>query len=173
VCQQLLKQIPEHVLAQRCEDNDDEVCPVTPANLASECLRGLKEQEDPCDGGRACSCMKPLAEHPEAKWSLSRAAVRRFNMMREQLQYRDAGSFGIQIFGEYSIWGTIKVIDNQILDFQEANDWKEQWAVCEALAILLGAEELSDMEWYVTHILPNLGYSLNDLILDPRIPLVS
>ncbi|CAI7648887.1 unnamed protein product [Penicillium manginii] len=90
--------------------------------------------------------MKPLAEHPEAKWSLSRAAVRRFNMMREQLQYRDAGSFGIQMFGEYSIWGTIKVIDNQILDFQEANDWKEQWAVCEALAILLGAEELSDME---------------------------
>lgn len=46
-------------------------------------------------------------------------------MMREQMQYRNPGSFGIIIFGDFTIWGMIKVIENQVLDFNEAIDWKE------------------------------------------------
>ncbi|KAJ5979881.1 hypothetical protein N7481_007179 [Penicillium waksmanii] len=132
VCKQLLEQIPEEVLRHRQrEASDDEE----------------GDQEPPCDGGRTCSCMKPLAEHPEAKFSLSRAGVWRFNMMREQLPYRNPETFGILMFSDFHTWGTIEVIENQVLDFNEAIDWREQWAVCEALVMFLGAEEINSMGW--------------------------
>ncbi|CAI7654537.1 unnamed protein product [Penicillium pancosmium] len=128
VCKQLLEQLPEQIQRER-ENSDDE------------------NQEPPCDGGETCSCMKPLAEHPESKYSLSQAGAWRFNMMREQLPYRNPETFGMMMFSDYPIWGTIEVIENQILDFNEATDWREQWAVCEALIMFLGAEELNAMGW--------------------------
>lgn len=78
------------------------------------------------------------------------------------------------MFSDYPIWGTIEVIENQILDFNEATDWREQWAVCEAFIMFLGAEELKAMGWYVITLILICGWlPLTGVILGPRNPLIS
>ncbi|KAJ5110531.1 hypothetical protein N7532_001066 [Penicillium argentinense] len=100
-------------------------------------------KNDPhCDGGATCPCMDPVAEHPEAKYCISRAGMQRFNMVREMFQYRDPDTFGMYTFNDASAYGLLEVMENQILDFEEAHkNWKAQWAVCEAVAMYIGADE--------------------------------
>jgi hypothetical protein len=117
--------------------------------------------------------MKTLAEHPESRFSLSQAGAWRFNIMREQLPYRNPETFGMMMFSDYPVWGTIEVIENLILDFNEATDWREQWAVCEALIMFLRAEELNAMGWCVIALILIYGLSSIGVILGPRNPLIS
>ena len=95
--------------------------------------------------------MKPLAEHPEAKYCISRAGMQRFNMITGMLPYRDPDTFEMHTFNDAALFGLLEVMENQILDFEEAHeDWKAQWAVCEAVAMFIGADDFGGLGMYVS-----------------------
>ncbi|KAK0644128.1 hypothetical protein B0T16DRAFT_460214 [Cercophora newfieldiana] len=75
--------------------------------------------------------------------------IRRIAVLR---LLRDAGPWRLHTFGIHTCWGTVKVIQNYFLDFEEAtrNNYKEQWAICEAFAYFTptgyGADKLNMIE---------------------------
>ncbi|KAK4159952.1 hypothetical protein QBC43DRAFT_120756 [Cladorrhinum sp. PSN259] len=44
-------------------------------------------------------------------------------------------------FNDHSAYGALEVLQNVILDFEEANGWQEKWAVCEALGCFLKTDD--------------------------------
>ena len=91
-----------------------------------------------CDGGKTCLCDKPAADHPDHKWKLSVAGRAKFYAQRIHCDLRDPDNFHMYTCNDHSAYGVLEVVQNLLLDFDEAaNNWKDQWAVCEALAFLL------------------------------------
>ncbi|KAL2022227.1 hypothetical protein VTK56DRAFT_5837 [Thermocarpiscus australiensis] len=92
----------------------------------------------PCDGGKTCLCNKPAAEHPDHVWKLSAAGKYRFFMQRIHSELRCPDNFNMYTFNDHEGYGVLEVLQNLILDFEEpAGNYKEQWAICEALAFFL------------------------------------
>lgn len=52
---------------------------------------------------------------------------------------RDPDNFGMYTFNDHLAYGALEVIQNLMLDYEEASNWQEQWWVCEALALFLFA----------------------------------
>ena len=88
-----------------------------------------------CDGGRTCLCGKAASEHPDHIWKLSAAGRHKFFTTRTLSDVRNPDAFGLYTFNDHHAYGDLEVVQNLFLDFEEAADnYKEQWAVCEALA---------------------------------------
>jgi hypothetical protein len=149
-CKQLLE---NRTMEEEDDEDDEDEEGVGIAKLWQQIMMliACSQKNDPhCDGGATCPCMDPLAEHPEAKYCISRAGMQRFNMIRGMLPYRDPDSFGMYTFNDASAYGLLEVMENQILDFEEAHkNWKAQWAVCEAVAMFIGADEFPGLGQYV------------------------
>ncbi|XHG02977.1 hypothetical protein AWENTII_006298 [Aspergillus wentii] len=72
--------------------------------------------------------------------------MRRMNTYRIMVDLRDPDSFSMYTFNDHAGYGGIEVAQNMLLDFHEASgNWKEQWAVCEALALMLTCNTLGSI----------------------------
>ncbi|KAF6834027.1 hypothetical protein CPLU01_05160 [Colletotrichum plurivorum] len=91
-----------------------------------------------CDLGKTCLCDKLAADHPEAPYVITRAAYHKLMNQQVKSQVRNPDSFDMHTFNDHAAYGSLQVLQNLILDFEEAEGcWKEQWVVCEALAPLI------------------------------------
>ncbi|RAH71294.1 uncharacterized protein BO66DRAFT_410467 [Aspergillus aculeatinus CBS 121060] len=62
------------------------------------------------------------------------------------LNLRNPDAFDMYTFNDHAGYGAIEVAQNVLLDFHEAaGNWKEQWAICEALALLFNTDSLDPM----------------------------
>lgn len=87
-----------------------------------------------CDGGKTCICQKPAAEHPDHPLTITVAGWEKFAHQMIHTNLRIPGNFGMYIFNDFAGYGVLEILQNLVLDFVEAKDnWKEQWAVCEAI----------------------------------------
>lgn len=101
-----------------------------------------KQPKAKCDGGKTCLCTKPAADHPDAPFVIMNAGYRKLMTQQIHCQVRDPDSFRMYTYNDHSAYGVLQVIQNLVLDFEEAKDnWKEQWVICEALAPFI---------WYLT-----------------------
>ncbi|KAK1977153.1 hypothetical protein LZ30DRAFT_785095 [Colletotrichum cereale] len=108
------------------EEDDDE---------DNEDGEGNKQPKGKCDGGKTCICTKPVAEHPNAPFVMTNAGYRKLMTQQIHCQVRDPDSFGMYTYNDHSAYGVLQVLQNLILDYEEAkDDWKEQWVICEAMA---------------------------------------
>ncbi|KAG7286693.1 hypothetical protein NEMBOFW57_009004 [Staphylotrichum longicolle] len=93
-----------------------------------------------CDAARHASATSP-SEHPDHIWKLSAAGKDKFFTQRIYVSLRSPDNFGMYTFNDHEGYGVLEVLQNLILDFEEAaGNYKEQWAVCEALAFFLSDE---------------------------------
>ncbi|KAE8364716.1 hypothetical protein BDV27DRAFT_111365 [Aspergillus caelatus] len=91
-----------------------------------------------CDGGKKCLCHKLASDHPEYPWVATRAGVRKFTNQHVHADIRCPDVFDMDVFNDFTGYGLVEVAQNLVLDFVEAEgDWKEQWAVCEAVGIAI------------------------------------
>lgn len=103
-----------------------------------------------CDDGETCMCNRPAAEHPGYRWRLSAAGKRKLFAQRVHFQLRCPGNFGMRTFDDHEHFGVVEILQNLVLDFEEAANYKEQWAVCEALAFFLRTRVARNMAVYVS-----------------------
>jgi hypothetical protein len=116
------------------DDDDDE------ENEDAEASDKPKKQPS-CDGGETCLCDKPAAEHPDHIWKFTAAGKRKFFTQQIHCQLRCPDYFRMYTFNDHVGYGILEVLENLILDFEEAgNNYKEQWAVCECLALFLATD---------------------------------
>ncbi|KAK1995840.1 hypothetical protein LX36DRAFT_659190 [Colletotrichum falcatum] len=95
---------------------------------------GDKQPRAKCDGGETCLCTKPAAEHPDAPFFMTNAGYRKLMTQQIHCQVRDPDNFSMYTYNDHSAYGVLQVIQNLILDYEEAKDnWKEQWVICEAM----------------------------------------
>ncbi|KAK4207749.1 hypothetical protein QBC37DRAFT_379782 [Rhypophila decipiens] len=62
---------------------------------------------------------------------------------KDQWQLRDPPNFHAHTFGEHEGYGVVEVIQNLVLDFEDAGaagNWREQYAICEAIAFFMMTE---------------------------------
>ncbi|WDK12505.1 hypothetical protein CGRA01v4_03785 [Colletotrichum graminicola] len=91
-------------------------------------------QQPKCDGGETCLCTKPAEEHPDAPFFMTNAGYRKLMTQNIHCELRDPDNFGMYTYNDHAAYGVLQVIQNIILDFEEAKDnWKEQWVICEAM----------------------------------------
>ena len=91
-----------------------------------------------CDGGKKCLCHKLASDHPEYPWVATRAGVRKLSNQHVHADIRCPDVFDMDVFNDFTGYGLVEVAQNLILDFVEAEgDWKEQWAICEAVGIAI------------------------------------
>lgn len=90
-------------------------------------------------GRKGCQCFMPAEEHPDHPWVVSQAGYRKYTTQLIHLELRDPDNFGMYTFNDHAGYGCLEVVQNLFLDYVEAAErgWKEQWAVCEGLGILL------------------------------------
>ncbi|KAF5863229.1 hypothetical protein ETB97_010457 [Aspergillus alliaceus] len=90
-----------------------------------------------CDGGNKCFCNKPVLDHSEHPWVVTRAGLRKLANQHVHADSRNPDLFG---------YGVVEVVQNLVLDFVEASgNWKEQWAVCEAMSLFLNGDAIAPM----------------------------
>lgn len=97
-----------------------------------------EESNGKCDSGKTCLCKKPAADHPDHPWKLTVAGREKFFAQHVHASLRSPGSFGMYTINDHGAYGVLELVQNLILDFEEAaGNYKEQWVVCEALAFFL------------------------------------
>ena len=114
------------------EDDDDE------GDGSERPVDGLKRQGPPC-GKKQCKCFKPVAANPEHPWVITWAGYKKSMNQFLHNFVRDPDHFSMYIYNDFSAYGSLEVLENLVLDFEEAEKeqrggWREQWAVCEAAA---------------------------------------
>ncbi len=111
--------------------------------LADDEAGAAEKAKSRCDGGRTCVCSKPAAEHPAHEWVFTAAALRKQRDLCAHTKLRDPDCFAMYTYNDHSGYGVLEVMQNIILDFDEArhdkNDkgWQAQWAVVEAAALFM------------------------------------
>ena len=91
-----------------------------------------------CDGGKTCLCEKLAADHPDHMWKLSSAGKRKFFVQYTHFALRCPDNFDMYTFNDHTGYGVLEMVQNLILDFEEAaQNVKVQWAICETLALFL------------------------------------
>ncbi|KAK2777745.1 hypothetical protein CKAH01_11942 [Colletotrichum kahawae] len=94
------------------------------------------EDEDEEDGDED----EEEGDGPKPKCDLGKTFIMRagyYKLMNQQpnVQVRDPDFFGMYTYNDHRAYGIIEIIQNLVLDFDEASaNWKEQWVICEALA---------------------------------------
>lgn len=91
-----------------------------------------------CDGRKSCLCSKPAAENPDHALIISLAGSRKHLTLHDLANLRCPDLFDMYTFNDHHGYGVLEVVQNLFLDFVEAeSDWREQWAVCEAMCFFL------------------------------------
>lgn len=98
---------------------------------------GNKKEKAKCDGGKSCVCNKPASEHPDHRWILTYGGYRKFIDQYTMQDLRDPDNFAMYTYNDHMPYGVLEVIQNLVLDYEEASNWQEQWWVCEALVLFL------------------------------------
>ncbi|KAJ5815648.1 hypothetical protein N7474_007425 [Penicillium riverlandense] len=94
------------------------------------------KMKDTCDDGKTCLCEKSAAEYPDHPWIFTFAGQQKFLTSMIQLSLRNPDCFGMYVYNDSYGWGIMEVVENLLVDFEEAEgNWKEQWAMCEAIAL--------------------------------------
>ncbi|KAL2867209.1 uncharacterized protein BJX67DRAFT_107911 [Aspergillus lucknowensis] len=89
-----------------------------------------------CDDGDTCVCKKSAAENPDHPFTITTAGHEKFMHQLMHTDLRNPDFFGMFVFNDFAGYGILEVLQNLVLDFVEAEDnWKEQWAVCEAIPL--------------------------------------
>jgi hypothetical protein len=103
-----------------------------------------------CDGGKTCLCNKPANDHPNHIWVTTFACRRKFFAQESFVQMRDPDNFGMSTYNDHAGYGVLQVVENLLLDFVEADsNWREQWVVCETLAMFLQTDMIEPMLMFV------------------------
>ncbi|KAK3349753.1 hypothetical protein B0T25DRAFT_548877 [Lasiosphaeria hispida] len=127
-----------------------------------------EEEEEPekddgkprCDGGKTCICTKPASEHPDHLWTLTTVAHRKFFTQYIQQELRDPDNFGMYTFNDHAAYGMVELVQNLVLDFEEATTAKEQWAICETMAYFLNTDSAGILTQIDDGDLANATYEL-------------
>ncbi|KAI0879873.1 uncharacterized protein GGS22DRAFT_193854 [Annulohypoxylon maeteangense] len=106
-------------------DDDDEV--------------GGATRDGPGCGKKHCLCFKPASLNPDHSWVVSKAGYRKYVIQHTHLNLRDPDNFQMYTFNDHAGYGCVEIVQNLLLDYDEAAErgWREQWAVCEGLALWL------------------------------------
>ncbi|KAI1474121.1 hypothetical protein F4774DRAFT_401622 [Daldinia eschscholtzii] len=104
---------------------------------------GDEDEEGSRDGSKCgrkgCVCFKPVSENPDHPWVVSKAGYRKYYTQHIHLSLRDPDNFDMYTYNDHAGYGCLELVQNLILDYVEAAErgWREQWAVCEGLALWL------------------------------------
>lgn len=111
-----------------------------------------KEPQKPCDGGDTCLCDKPSTDHPDHPFIISRAGNHKYFTARILLSLRCPDMFDMYVYNDFESYGVMEVVENLVTDWIEAGrgkNWKEQWVIVEAIAMLLTGDSIDPMQMYV------------------------
>lgn len=111
-----------------------------------------KQPQQPCDGGDTCICNKPSTEHPDHPFIISRAGNHKYFTARIHLSLRCPDMFDMYVYNDFEAYGVMEVVENLVTDWIEAGrekNWKEQWVVVEAIAMMLAGDSLDPLQMYV------------------------
>ncbi|GIJ98243.1 hypothetical protein Aspvir_000358 [Aspergillus viridinutans] len=101
-----------------------------------------------CDAGKTCLCNKPAAEHPNHPLILSNAGKSKWFTQHTFLDLRCPDAFRMYTFNDHEGYGALEVVQNLFIDYVEASFyWQEQWAVCEATAMLYMSDALAPLNF--------------------------
>lgn len=65
---------------------------------------------------------------------MTNAGLRKFIVLQIHATLRDPDLFNLYTYNDHAGYGVMEVVQNVLLDFEEAkSNWKEQWAICEAI----------------------------------------
>jgi len=102
------------------------------------------ETEEPnkqsCDQGKTCPCGKSAASLPTHPYTMTRAGLARYRMAGNMMNLRNPDTFAMYTFNDHMAYGALEVVQNMLLDFDEAykaQQWRESWAVVEGLALFM------------------------------------
>ncbi|KAL2195168.1 hypothetical protein P885DRAFT_41421 [Corynascus similis CBS 632.67] len=105
--------------------------------------KSLHRKPVKCDDGKTCLCNKPAPEHPNHVWKVSFAGKLKYLTLSTHFTLRCPDMFGMYTFNDHGTYGVVEILQNLILDFEEAaGNYKEKWAICEALAFWLQGDGL-------------------------------
>jgi hypothetical protein len=104
----------------------------------------------PCDGGKTCPCTKTSAELPDYPFTFTRAGIGRHHAASDMMDMRNPDAMGMYTFNDHMAYGALEVVQNMMLDFDEAyqgNRLLELWSVLEGIALFVakGEGELMSM----------------------------
>lgn len=123
------------------DDEEDEGDDEGPEESEGEARPG-EGKRPRCERGRACVCFKPLAGRPDHKKSVSRAGYKLLGYQVTLASLRNPDSFGMYTFNDQAAFGILEVVESALVDFNDLGaDWRDRWALCEAVVMFL----LSDM----------------------------
>ncbi|KAH8659511.1 hypothetical protein BGZ61DRAFT_433606 [Ilyonectria robusta] len=121
-------------------------------------VRDVDEEEDDdnadaenkvwCDKGRTCPCNKQFSELPSHSYTISKAGLARNHCAANMMNLRTPDFFAMYTFNDHAAYGALEVVQNLLLDFDEAfknKKWQEAWSVVEAMAIFVRAGDGSLM----------------------------
>ncbi|OAQ60885.1 hypothetical protein VFPPC_01928 [Pochonia chlamydosporia 170] len=113
-------------------------------NEAEDDCDASDENEEPntqaCDKGKTCPCGKPAALLPSHPYTMTRAGLARYRMAGDMMNLRSPEAFAMYTFNDHMAYGALEVVQNMLLDFEEAykaQQWREAWAVVEAMALFM------------------------------------
>jgi hypothetical protein len=90
------------------------------------------------------------------------AAFEKIKDMRTQVDVRDPANFDMHTKEDHAGYGVMQVVQNLIIDFERAGrmegNWKDQWALCEAMAMfhLSGSAEPLNQYVHLSHLVVTL-----------------
>lgn len=121
------------------EDEDDEEEEEEESDDESY-YRGREER--PRCPRKGCICCVSARETPNHPWLVSQAGLRKCHTQHIHLSLRNPDAFGILECNDFPAYGGLEVMQNLFVDFDEAaadieRGWREQWAVCEGMALWL------------------------------------
>lgn len=134
------------------EDEDDDDDEMTDADENESNVNSEKQPQKPCDGGDTCLCNKPFAEHPDHPLIISRAGNHKYFTAKIYLDLRCPDMFGMYVYNDFEAYGVMEVVENLVTDWIEAGrekNWKEQWVIVEAIAMMLTGSSLDPMQMYI------------------------
>ncbi len=101
-----------------------------------------------CDAGKTCPCGKLAQDHPSHQWISTFSCRRKFMAQVVMARMRDPDNFDMHTFRHHDALGIMELVENLLLDFVEADgNWREQWVVCETMALFLHTD-LTDAMWW-------------------------
>ncbi|EFY91751.1 hypothetical protein MAC_02341 [Metarhizium acridum CQMa 102] len=151
---QIAMQDPRHAYESICicnplqgrddEDDDDDDASDEEDEAEDDGGASLGKNDKPtkkaCDGGKTCPCGKSAASLPSHEYTMTRAGLARYRMAENMMDLRNPDAFRMHTFGDHMAYGALEVVQNMLMDFNEAykaKQWREAWSVVEGMALFI------------------------------------